>query len=259
MAELRDDWDDSEGGAAGPEAVSWKYSDPGDVFTGIILPPAPIAAPKKGYEVKQRRGKGRDKTAGAPQGLLVWPPQSDPNRGPMTEAEFARAHGDAALKEAQGVPMKVLTVLTNFRAKEFFSGKAKERANENPEFVDDGLRRYFIDGPDIPTKFNEALKALGQRATLPGMQFSVRLDKREPNKGGNEGETNRFSVKIEMPTPETLAVVDRYVAEAKAAAPAASLGDDPWATPATPKSEDPWAAGPPSAPVDSIKESDVPF
>jgi hypothetical protein len=237
MAELRDDWDDSEGGAGGPEAASWKFSKPGDVFTGIVLPPAPLTAPAKGYEVKQRRGKGRDQTAGAPQGLLVWPPQSDDNRGPMTEAEFARAHGDAALKEAQGVPMKVLTVMTDYRGKEFFSGKAVERALENPEFVDDGLRRYFIDGPDIPGKFNEALKALGQRATLPGMRFSVRLDKREPNKGGNEGETNRFSVNIEKPTDETLALVAKYVAEAKTTAPAANVGDDPWATPATPAAE----------------------
>jgi hypothetical protein len=231
MPALRDDWDD-EGGSIGPEAVSWKFASKGDAFDGIVVPPNPLTQPAKGYELKQRRGKGRDKSKKAVQGLLVWPPQSDENRGPMTEAEYARAYGDAALKEAldnfQGVPMKVITLITGYKAKEFFSGKAKDRAADNPEFVDDGLRRLFIDGPDLPSKVDAALKVVGKRGLAPGMRVQVKLVEREENKGGNEGETNRFAVMIALPTPETMALVDKYIVEAVTVAESDPI-EDPWA------------------------------
>jgi hypothetical protein len=228
MANLRDDWDD-EGGPQGPEAVSWKYHNPGDIFTGVVVPPNPLTAPDKGYVIQQRRGKGRDKRKDAKTGPLVWPAASDENRGPMTENEFARAFGDDALKTADGVVIKVTTLVTNHTNQEFFGIKSKDRARElGDAFVDNGMRRLFIDGVDIPEKVRGELDRIGQRAIVPGMTISVKFDKREPNKGGAEGETNRFLVRIDLPTEETKALVAKHITEAKSTEGSARL-DDPWA------------------------------
>jgi hypothetical protein len=224
---LRDNWD-SDGGSSGPEAVSWKTANPGDVFTGIAVAPEPVTAPNKGYAVSQRNGKSSlNRGVGAPQGPLFWRPSTMEKGGPVHADEYYRNGGRE--EDMEGVSMHVLTLVTDYKNKEYFSGKAHERASENPEFVDDGLRRYFIDGPDIPTKFEDALKAAGmKRGLLAGSRVAIRLDRREPNKSGQEGETNRFSVKIEAPTPETLKVAEAYAAEVKAGASSAGVQDN-WA------------------------------
>jgi hypothetical protein len=210
--ELRDDWDD-DGGGGGFPAISWAHARPGDSITAIALPPKPLTDPTKGYEIKQRSGKSSlNKGRGAPEGPLWFRPRSMPKGGPILADEYRREGGTE--DDMSPVPMKIVPLSTPWRNMEYFSDRALESAKEQDGFADNGLRRLFVDGLDITAKFAEALKTAGMRGLPSGATLTVTLDRREPNKDV-EGHTNRFSVKIDPPTPDTLKVVDAFVRESR--------------------------------------------
>lgn len=230
--ELYDEWA-NEGGGGAP-VVSWLGIDPGDeldTFTAIIVPPRPIDDPGKGYEIV----KDFDKK----DGLRVWPPKVgyEPKQGvnpksPISESEFnaialrvARETGQDP-EEARPVTLTSLTLLSQYTNKEFFSKPKVRAAKEDPEFVDNGVRRFIVDGADIPPKFKAAVQRLGTRGPQVGQRLTVKLTGRVPNVG-KDGEKRVHEITLEAATPETMDLVKKYIAEAKSAPVAGS--EDPWA------------------------------
>lgn len=226
--ELYDEW--ANEAEALPPAVSWKYSDVGDPATdtvrGVIVPPSPLDEPAKGYAIRADSNK---------EGKRVWPPKAPwvhtPKPGakpntPISESEYLAITGgdDSAMRE---VAITVLVLQTEYRNMEFFSGPQRALARETQDFVDDGLRAFFIDGKDVPPKFKVAVKKLRTAGPQPGQVFECQIIGREPNTD-KEGETNRFRIGLSAPTPESLKVVAAHV---KAAQDAAEVPDpnDPWA------------------------------
>lgn len=224
--ELRDEFEENGGGGA--PAVSWFNSSPGDEFTGIVVPPKPLTDPAKGHEIRQRFGQSSlDKSDGAPSGLLYFRPRGMEKGGPILADEYYRNGGTE--DEMTPVPLTEVTCVTDYRAKEFFSGPALQRAEDDENFTDTGLRRLIIDGPDLPQVFREALAKIRVRKIEPGSRITCRLDKREPNKG-SKGSTRRHSITITPPTPDTKRLVEAYVSEAKGTAqnaPAAAHDEEP--------------------------------
>lgn len=224
--ELYDEWA-NEGGGGAP-VVSWKYSDVGDstndTFVGIIVPPKPLIEPEKGYEIIGDRNK---------EGRRVWPPKVGytPKPGvkpdaPISENQYLQIVGNTT--DMRVVSLTCLTLMTEYRNKQFFSGPQKTRALENEEFKDDGVRRFIVDGADVPPKFKAAVKAIRAKGPQNGQRFTIQIIAREPNSGGKEGETNRFKITLEPPTAETMKVVQAWIDAAKSDE-AATGTDDPWA------------------------------
>lgn len=230
--ELYDEW--ANEGSGGAPVVSWLGIDPGDdldTFTAIIVPPRPIDEPGKGYEIV----KDYDKKE-----LRVWPPQDGytPKPGvnpkaPILLSEFktiaAQVARDRNLEpeEERPVTLTSLTLLSAYSNKEYFSKPKVRAAKEDPEFVDNGIRRFIVDGADIPTKFKDAVRKVGTRGPQIGQRLTVKLTGRVPNVG-KDGERRVHEVTIEPATVETLSLVQKYITEAKSAAASAGT-DDPWA------------------------------
>lgn len=231
--ELYDEWENDGGGGA--PVVSWKGIDPGDAldtFTGILLPPNPLTEPGKGYQPVVDKNKD---------GNRVWPPEvgynPPPNvneKAPISERLYKKITGGDT-EDMRYVTITELTLMTQYANGEFFSGPRKKAAREDPEFVDDGLRRIFIDGADLPGKFKEAVKRLRSRGPQVGQRLTIQLVNREANVG-KEGEKKIFKVTLEAPTPETMAIVQAFIAEAKSADENAGAVDE-WAS-ATPAAEE---------------------
>ena len=223
--ELYDEYE-NEGGQGGPPVVSWKFSEPGettDTFTGIIVPPDPINFPAKGHRAAIDRNKD---------GARVWPPKVGYKPGPDVKNPKAPISESAYLAITDGddsdmryVTLTELTLVTNYSNKEFMSAPKRAAAREDPEFVDNGMRRFLKDGADVPAKFDAALKAIKAVKPMPGQRLTIVLTGREPNVG-KEGETRRHAITFEPPTPETLKVVADYCAVARAAFVAGDVEDE---------------------------------
>lgn len=236
--ELYDPWADNAGSGegAGAPVISWKYSKDGTAFDGIVLPPRPVTHPDQGYQMRREYQDGTDADE-KDKGFLVWPPKDNEQdiTRPVTERTFIRNWGKEefdALKPYQIVSRTNVTFLTTYHSGEFLSDNWVKRAKENEVDPDsEQLRRVIIQGADLEPKVKEALGKLGVPPT-PGQRWRITLDQREPNSGGRKGATNRYTVLIAAPTPETLEVVGKYVAaeQAKVKANAADAAQsDPWA------------------------------
>lgn len=236
--DLYDEYGDNAGAEGGPPVVSWKFSEPGEPtarFTGIIVPPDPINEPAKGHRPVADRNKD---------GARVWPPRVGyiPKPGvnpkaPISADEYLSLTGgdDSEMRE---VSLTELTLVTGYTNKEFMSAPKRAAAREDPEFVDNGMRRFLKDGKDVPAKFDAALKAIKATRPLPGQRFTIELIAREPNVG-KEGETRRHTIRFEPPTPETMKVVEAYIAAAKSGE--ASQGvEDPYASTGSAPEEPPF-------------------
>jgi hypothetical protein len=229
--EVYDPYDESNNtGGGGAPVVSWALSRLGDKVTGIVVPPD-IESPSKGYKIGREYQDGTDEDSDD-KGFLVWPPKNNRQdiKRPVTEAKFARLWPDEPIPTGRGQVTRVeITLQTEYRNAEFLSDSFVKRTKEgegDPNAIT--TRRILRSGPDLPEKFDEALKAAGEKAPSVGQRWTVELVDREENKRG-KGKTRRHKVTIEPATPETLKIVDAYVTAAMAAAPAQAEPGDPYA------------------------------
>lgn len=212
--EMQDSWGDDAGGSNRAPTVSYKFAIPGEPsarFTGVVVAPD-VTYPSKGYELVQRSDKD---------GKYVWPPDgyTNPNpkkgpRSPILEAAYRAFVGND--DEMRPVGDQHVTFATEYRSREFFSAPARERSQEDENFRDTGLRRVIIDGADLPGKIRDALTKIKAKRAEVGQTWTVTLASQVPNTD-KEGNTNKFDVTIEAPTPATLKIAADHLSAAKAA------------------------------------------
>jgi len=208
--------------------VSWKKSDAGDGFTGILLPADPLKRPDKGYAIRREYKQANPKENQAA-GFTVWPPKNnveDISR-PVVESEFRKRWPEEDLSEARKVWQYHYTLETGLTDGSLLSGPYRERMKEMDPPVDLATitqRRIIEQGKSLTDEIAAALKPVG-RKPVPGQTWSVSIEKKVPNEYG--GETSIYKVVITAPTAETRAVVAAYVeaAKAKAAEEAAAAGE----------------------------------
>lgn len=232
--------------------VSWKKSDPGDYFTGVLLPADPVKRPDKGYALK-REYKQANPKEGQQAGYTVWPPKNNVEqiKRPVVESEFVTRWPNEDLSKARKVSQVHLTFETGLTDGSLISSQAKERMVENDKQPNEETRRRLIEqGEDLTQKIAAALKPVGGKP-LPGQTWRVAIKSRVPNDYG--GETTIYDVQIAPPTEQTRAVVVAYVEAAVAKANAEADASDPadpyvgGAAKVSAPAGDPWAAGPQAA------------
>jgi hypothetical protein len=210
--------------------VSWKKSDPGDSFTGILLPADPVKRPDKGYAIR-REYKQANPKEGQEAGYTVWPPKNNPEKikRPVVESEYVTRWPNEDLAKARKVSQVHFTFETGLTDGSLISAKAKERMvdSDPPKDPNAETRRRVIEqGEDLTNKIAAALKPLGGKP-MPGQTWTIGIASRQANDYG--GETTIYSVDIKAPTEETRAVVVSYVeaavAKANAEADAADSSD----------------------------------
>jgi hypothetical protein len=242
-------YDPYEARAAGNLApvVSWKKSDVGDGFSGILLPGDPLKRPDKAY-ILRREYKQENKKENQAAGYTVWPPKnnSDNIKRPVVESEFVTRWPGEDLAEARKVSQVHFTFETGLVDGSLISRATTERMKENDKDPAKETRRRIIEqGKDLTEKIAAALKPLGGKP-LPGQTWAFKIADRQSNEYG--GETTIYEVKISAPTEETRKVVADYVAAAQQAAnDAADAADtsDPYAGGAKKDDAKPVAEGPP--------------
>jgi|tagenome__1003787_1003787.scaffolds.fasta_scaffold20981518_6 hypothetical protein len=175
--ELQDYFGGTGGGAP---VITFVNLPIGAEFTGIIVP-ADVFSPDVAYVTgKQRNTKNE---------VLYWPMKpGETKRRPRPQAE--------------------ITLITDYRKREFMSKKAVERAIER-EQEDDGLRRWFVKGESADKRFKEALRVNRRREPEVGATVTVIKTGTEPNAHG--GDTNLWGVKYEPPTAATRKIVQDYI------------------------------------------------
>jgi hypothetical protein len=225
-----DPYDESNNsGGGGAPVVSWALARIGNKVTGIVLPPD-VENPSKGYKLGREYQDGTDDDP-SDKGFLVWPPRNNTQgiKRPVTEARFVKTWPDEPKPSGRAFVTRVeITLQTEFTDGEFLSDSFVKRAKENGQEPNEiTTRRILRSGPDLPEKFDEALKAAGERAPGVGQRWTVELIDREDNKKG-KGKTRRHKVTVEPATPETMKIVDAYVAAQKAATPAKAEPGDPY-------------------------------
>lgn len=228
--DLYDPYADGNSGAGGAPVISWKYARPGEIFTGVVLPPEPVERPDKGYKMGREYQAGTDADPDD-KGFMVWPPKNNSlkQKRPVTEMKFRELWPDEPIPTGRGKVSRVnVTLQTKYVAGEFLSDNAKARMTEDEvDPASETLRRVIISGGDLTPKIDAALKPLGGKPE-PGQAWTIRLASREPNVG-RQGSTSRYDVTILGPTDETRKLVADYVvakqAEANAAADAADESD----------------------------------
>lgn len=187
-------------GGGGYPVITFDEKPKGSEFTGVVLPVS-ADEPTKGHKTTaQTNTKGQ---------TLYWPKNDpkDPN-------ELLRPR-----------PQAEINLQTDFRAREFMSDKAVERAKERDQ-DDDGLRRWIVKGPSAPKAFKEALKAAGVNGPIEvGSRITVKMANKVENTHG--GKSYVFDVKVDRPTAETRKVVDAWLAkQASESAEQAAVSDE---------------------------------
>lgn len=240
--DLYDKYEAQRGGDFAP-VVSWKKSDKGDGFTGVLLPARPVERPDKGYEVR-REYKQANKVQGTEAGYTVWPPRNNAEgiKRPVVEAEFAKRWPNEDLTKARKVSQNHFTFETGLTDASLLSGQFKDRCAEQDPPVDpkaETRRRVIEQGESLTKQIDVALKKVGGKP-VPGQTWKITLADKVPNEHG--GETNVFQVEITRPTDETRTVVQAYIEKAKIAAAQAEDEKDPddkYASTATTSEEPP--------------------
>jgi hypothetical protein len=225
--ELFDKYEAQSNTSAAP-VVSWKKSDKGDGFTGILLPADPLKRPDKGYAVR-REYKQANPKENQLAGYTVWPPKNnveDISR-PVVESEFRKRWPEEDLSKARKVGQYHYTFETGLTDGSLLSGPFRERMAEMDPPVDLATitqRRIIEQGKSLTEEIEAALKTVGKKP-VPGQTWAVSIDRKVPNEYG--GETTIYKVSITPPTSETRAVVAAYVeaAKVKAAEEAAAIGE----------------------------------
>lgn len=225
--DLYDPYEDAGSGSGGAPVISWKYSRPGDAFTGVVIPPLPLERPEKGYKMGREYQNGTDSDPDD-KGFLVWPPKNNREKikRPVTEGRFAELWPDEEMPTGRGRVSRVeVTFATDYAAGEFFSDTMKDRyEDDEKDPKDEKHRRVVVSSADLRAKVDEALKAYGGKPQ-PGQRWTVTLSKREPNVG-RQGTTSRYTVSIQEPTAETKAIVQAHIDAAKASANAAADAEE---------------------------------
>jgi hypothetical protein len=208
--------------------VSWKKSDAGDGFTGILLPADPIKRPDKGYAIR-REYKAANPKEDQAAGYTVWPPKNNVEKinRPVVESEFVTRWPNEDLSEARKVWQYHYTLETGLTDGSLLSGPFRERMKDMDPPVDLATvtqRRIIEQGKSLTEEIEAALKPVG-RKPVPGQTWAVSIDKKVPNEYG--GETSIYKVVISPPTAETRAVVTAFIeaAKVKAAEEAAAAGE----------------------------------
>ena len=106
---------------------------------------------------------------------------------------------------------------------QWMTDNAIERAQQDEEFQDVGLRRFFLRGSTASKSFRESLKKAGLRKPEIGGILEVELLKREANDYG--GKTNIVDARYIKPTAASLAVAAKRATELRDSAPT-DEGDD---------------------------------
>jgi hypothetical protein len=229
--DLYDKYEAQPGNANVAPVVSWKKADPGDGFSGILLPALPVDRPDKGYEVR-REYKQENKEKGTPAGYTVWPPRGNKEKikTPVVEAVFAELWPDLDIsdpKVVRRVAQNHFTFETGLQDASFLSGRFKERCAEQDPPKDptkETRRRVIEQGKSLTEQIDKALKRVGGKPLI-GQTWHFKLVARTPNDMG--GETSSYSVDILAPTAETKAVVTAYIEAEKIKAAEAADADDP--------------------------------
>ena len=193
MSDLRDPFAEV---TSGVPSISWADARNGDKFSGVILP-VDLDNPNAPYETTQRTN---------PQGEpLFWNPVKGTGKAMVTAAELG---GDAS--GANPVPQNVFTLATNYRAMEWMSENSKERAEEDEDWTDTGLRRFHVAGLLIRA-YQDGLKAAGVRANQVevGGTLSAKLVKRVSNDFG--GKSKIVEITYAKPTDATRKIVADYI------------------------------------------------
>lgn len=203
---------EAQASGGGAPVVSWKYSRPGDTFTGVVVPPD-VARLDKGYKMGREYSQGTD-TEPDDTGFMVWPPKNNKEqiKRPVTESKFALNWPHLDVADAQKVSRVNVTLVTTLTSGEFLSDSAKARMEDADPPIDPNTvvdRRVIVSGADLVPKVNAALKAAGGKP-LPGQTWTIKLIAREPNVG-RLGTTSRYEVTVTAPTEGTKAIVAKWV------------------------------------------------
>lgn len=182
-----------EGGGGAP-AITFAEQKKGTKVTGIIVPADPFSPDVSYKTTAQRNTKGE---------IVYWPLKpGETKKRPRPQAE--------------------ITLLTEYREREFMSENAVKRATER-EQEDDGLRRLMVKGETMTKGLREALRSVGRNKPEVGATITVTLTNRESNVHG--GKTNIFEVEYAAPTDATRAAVAEYIKRAMET-PAGTSGED---------------------------------
>lgn len=213
--ELYDPYENEGSGSSGGAPIaSWKFSRPGDKFTGVVVPPEPLTAPGKGYKMIPEWFE--DENDEKNKGFLVWPVRNNAQKiiRPVTERKFAELWPEDK-DEMRRVSRVAVSFMTNYTSSEFLSDSATKRYREDGKDPNAELgRRIIREGPDLPKKFEDALKVAGAKAPTVGQRWTIELVEREENKNG-KGQTKRYKITIEPPTAESKAIVQAYIEKAQ--------------------------------------------
>lgn len=221
--ELQDPYDRQSGSGegTGKAVLSWVKADVGDEVTGVVVP-ADLAKPAVGYRLSRAwDNDAREPQVWAPRGYIN-PASGKPWKGPVVRSIFDANAGEG--EEARPVVRTEIVLMTNLRNFEFVSRPYLARAREEG-LTDDGIRRFIVDGASAREAHDaaiEALKALDptQDRPKPAQTWKIKLASQSPNDKG--GHTNGIAIDATLPTPETKAIVAKYLAEAGEAAEAAT-------------------------------------
>lgn len=194
------------GGGGGAAGVTWDGEKKGAAYEGVIVP-FDLTQPDLGYETTQKTNTQGD--------ALYW----NPNRSAKFKMVTA---SDLGGQEAKPILQAEITILTQYRNNEFMTDNRIARMKENDE-TDDGLRRVFVTGPYLPNALRDAMRKVGASKPEVGATIRVTLLDKEPNEHG--GKTNVVGVEYASPTPATMKLVEKYIAEN------ADSDDDPFSTP----------------------------
>lgn len=208
--------------------VSWKKSDVGDGFTGVLLPAKPVERPDKAYALRQEY-KQADKKEGREAGYAVWPPKNNTEgiKRPVSEADYAKNWPDLDVSKARKVSQVHFTFETGLTDGSLISSKTKERMEDSDPPKDpkaETRRRIIEQGADLPKKIAAALKSLGGKPQV-GQTWYIGIAAKEANE--YDGETTIYKVDIKAPTEESRKVVVAYVESAVAKANAEADAKDP--------------------------------
>jgi hypothetical protein len=234
--DLADPFERSSGGGGAP-VVSWKYVKAGgEKFTGIVLPPVvtgPKPAPTKGYQMRPDWQAGTDQD----------PDDKGWIKRPVTERRHKELWPDIDINERDSQGRRIVrrvsrtnvTFHTDYSNSEFISEGTLDRMKEREEDPNaETQRRMILNSKDLEDKLAKAFKAIRTDRPQPGQTWTIGIEARVPNVG-RLGATTHYSVDVQAPTPETLAIVKAYVEAEQAKAAEAEAAADPG---------DPWAGGP---------------
>lgn len=176
--------------AGGTPAVSWKGVRKGTKISGVVLP----TESGKGYdEVQQRDYDTND--------LLTYD-----NGDPRMQA--------------------VILLQTEHRGWEFTSESFSDKAADDPDMTDEGLRREFVYGKNAVAGVKQALRKIKAKDIMPGMVWTREYAGTEPVPGGGKKTANVWNITIDVPTPASQAVVAAYIASKSEGGSLSTGGDD---------------------------------